>query len=184
MFMKGYDIMASKNKKKSITNPKNYLVKIGLVIFLILILIYSYMWYRVKQQEKYQTSYLISSNTISYEMTEINEIDAVLSETPNSYFVYIGYTKDQKVYNLEKDLKPLITNYDLHNNFYYLNVTNLKDKNNKYLKDIASKLNIEPSKLTKVPVILYFNDGKLAANGIYNAKDFKKLLESQGFEEM
>ena len=177
--------MASKkNKKKSLTNPKDYLVKIGLVILLILILIYSYMWYRVKEQEKYQTSYLISSNTISNEMTEINEIDAVLSETPNDYFVYISYTKDQKIYNLEKDLKPIITNYDLHNNFYYLNVTDIQDKNNKYLKDIASKLNIAPSKLPKVPIILYFSDGKLVTDGVYTAKEFKNLLEEQGFEEM
>ena len=183
--MEGYDTMASKKtKKKNPTNPKDYLIKIGIIIFLILALIYCYMWYRVKEQEKYQTSYLISSNTISYEMTEINEIDAVLSETPNNYFVYISYTKDQKVYNLEKDLKPIINKYDLHNNFYYLNVTDIKDKNTAYLKDIASKLNIPNSKLTKVPVILYFSDGKLIANNIYNAKDFKNLLEEEGFEEM
>ena len=99
----------AKNKKKTNINYKDYLVKIGIILFIILALIYSYMWYRVKEQEKYLTSYLISSNTISYEMTEINEIASVLSETPSNYFVYIGYTKDQKVYNLEKELKPLIT---------------------------------------------------------------------------
>ncbi len=174
----------AKNKKKTNINYKDYLVKIGIILFIILALIYSYMWYRVKEQEKYLTSYLISSNTISYEMTEINEIASVLSETPSNYFVYIGYTKDQKVYNLEKELKPLITEYNLYDNFYYLNVTDIKENNKNYLQDIAKTLNISSDKLTKVPIILYFKDGSLVSDGIHTAKDFKKLLKENNIDEL
>lgn len=104
----------------------------------------------------------------------------MLSETPNYYFLYISYTNDEDIYNLEKELKPLIDEYHLQNSFYFLNVTDFKDTNQDYKDDIAEALEIDKNIISKVPIILYFKDGKLATkNGIFTADQFKDLLETQ-----
>ncbi len=171
-------------KYKGKNQTKNWYIGFFIVIGVILLILYVYKWYSVKEEQKYINSYLISSNTVSLEMTEINEINNVLSETGSYYFIYIGYTGDKNVYSLEKKLKPIIDDYDLHNNFYYINVTNIKNNNKDYIDDIAHELNIEDNIIKKVPSLLYFKDGKLVDKAVYSAKDFKNLLEEQGFEKM
>ncbi len=117
-------------------------------------------------------------------MNDISEISTVLSETPNNYFVYISYTEDEDVYHFEKKLQPILVDYDLQNSFYYINVTEIKKNNKDYQKDIAKELNIAEANVSKVPVILYFKDGKLASNAITSIKDFEKLLDSDDFKTM
>lgn len=163
-------------KSESPSTMKNIVIMILFILGVILLTLYFYKWYQVKQDGKYLESYLISSNTINFEMNEIEEIKTVLSETPSYYFVYIGYTKDKAVNELEKELKPLITDYDIQNNFYYLNITNIKENDNNYKESIAKELNISKKKVEDIPVILYFKDGKLVQDGVTNAKDFEKLL--------
>lgn len=113
-------------------------------------------------------------------MNDIKEISSVLSETPSYYFLYISYTSSEDVYNLETELKPLIDEYQLQNNFYFLNVTDFKDNNSDYKKDIALALGIDQNIISKVPIILYFKDGELATtHGIFTASEFQDLLETQ-----
>ena len=57
----------------------------------------------------------------------------------------------------------------------------MKNKDD-YKEKIANKLNVDNIK--KVPVILYFKDGKLINDNIYNAKDFKKVLENENIKDM
>ena len=64
--------------------------------------------------------------------------------------------------------------------FTFLNVTDFKDTNQDYKDDIAEALEIDKNIISKVPIILYFKDGKLATkNGIFTADQFKDLLETQ-----
>ena len=106
---------SAKNKNKSLS-MKNYLVACLLILGIVLVVLYFYKWHQVKEEEKYLNSYLVNTGTVNLEMSDIKEINTVLSETPSYYFVYISYTKEEDVYNLEKELKPLITEYDLQNN--------------------------------------------------------------------
>lgn len=161
---------------------KRFLIILSMIIGIIFLGLYFYKWHQVKSEEEYLKSYLVSTNTISLEMNDINEIKAVLSETPSDYFVYISYTKDKNIYSLEKDLKPLIDKYNINNNFYYIDVTNIKETNHNYKKDIAKALNIKSEQIEKVPAILYFKDGILIQDGIYTSQDFEKLLEEQDVE--
>lgn len=170
----------SKYKNKSVFTKK-LAITLGIIIGFIFIVLYFNEWQEVKEEEKYLNSYLMSTGTINYEMNDIKEISSVLSETPNYYFVYISFTKDKSIYNLEKKLKPIIDDYNLQNNFYYINVTDIKEKNKNYKKDIARELNINTS-INKVPVILYFKDGKLVGDNIYNIKDFEKLLKEENIK--
>ena len=173
----------AKNKNKSISLKKicMFLSAIFILIFLVL---YINKWKEVKEQEKYLNSYLINTYTISLEMNAIKDIHSVLSETPNYYFLYISYNNDKSVYNFEKKLKPLIDEYNLQNNFYYLNVTDIKAKNKDYKNDIANELNIDKNNINEVPVILYFKDGKLANKGITTIKEFKELLKAKNIKSM
>ncbi len=172
--------MASSKIKYQNQTTKKYFVGLCIVLAIIFLALYVNRWNTVREQEKYYNSYLISTNTISLEMTDIDEISSVLSETPNYYFLYISYTGDEDVYNLEEELKPLIDEYQLQNNFYFLNVTDFKDTNTDYTNDIADELGIDRSIISKVPIILYFKDGELAtAKGIFTADEFQDLLENQ-----
>ncbi len=161
---------------------KKYVYILLVIIGVVLIFLYFNKWHEVKEEEKYQNSYLVETNTISLEINNIEEINTVLSETPSYYFLYISYTGNEKIYNLEKDIKPLINEYNLQDNFYFLNVTEDMKNKDDYKEKIANKLNVDNIK--KVPVILYFKDGKLINDNIYNAKDFKKVLENENIKDM
>lgn len=176
--------MANTKYKNKSMSVRNIVVSLAVVIGIIFVILYFYKWHQVKEDEKYLVSYLISSNTISLEMNDVSEIHSVLSETPNSYFVYISYTEDKDVYDFEKKLKPLIDDYSLQNNFYYINVTKIKEENSNYKKDIAKELDIEEKNIHQVPVILYFKDGKLENKGITTIKDFEKLLKDKNLKSM
>ena len=172
--------MASTKIKYKNQNVKKYFVGLCIILAIIFLALYFYKWHIVREQEKYYNSYLIETNTISLEMNDINEISSVLSETPNYYFLYISYTGDEDVYNLEEELKPLIDEYQLQSNFYFLNVTDFKDTNTNYKEDIADTLNIDRNIISDVPIILYFKDGELATmHGIFTLEEFKDLLETQ-----
>ena len=172
--------MASGKIKYKNQTVKKYFVGLCIILAIIFLALYFYKWHNVLEQEKFYNSYLISTNTISLEMTDIDEISSVLSETPSYYFLYISYTEDEEVYNLEVELKPLIDEYQLQNNFYFLNVTDFKDTNTDYKEDIALELGIDESIISEVPIILYFKDGSLATtHGIHTAQEFEDLLETQ-----
>lgn len=172
--------MASNKIKYRNQTLKKYFIGLCIILAIIFLALYFHKWHTVKEQEKYYESFLVSTNTISLEMTDIKEIQSVLSETPNYYFLYISYTNDEDIYNLEKELKPLIDEYHLQNSIYFLNVTDFKDTNQDYKDDIAEALEIDKNIISKVPIILYFKDGKLATkNGIFTADQFKDLLETQ-----
>ena len=171
--------MASGKIKYKSQTLKKYFIGLCIILAIIFLALYFHKWDTVKEQEKYYNSYLISTNTISLEMTDIDEINAVLSETPSYYFLYISYTNDD-VYNLETELKPLIDEYHLQNSFYFLNVTDFKDTNTNYKEDIADALDIDANIISQVPIILYFKDGELVStHGIFTASEFQDLLETQ-----
>ncbi|MCI8671013.1 MAG: hypothetical protein HFI36_03120 [Bacilli bacterium] len=174
---------STRNKNKSLS-MKNYLAACLLILGIVLVVLYFYKWHQVKEEEKYLNSYLVNTGTVNLEMSDIKEINTVLSETPSYYFVYISYTKEEDVYNLEKELKPLITEYDLQNNFYYINVTDIKEKNENFKEDIAKELKIDSKEIKKVPIILYFKEGKLVQSGVHDAKSFEKLLKDNNIKAM
>lgn len=166
--------------------PKNYLYAFLILVGGILLTLYIFEWYNVKKEERLSTSYLISSNTIESSVTDLNSLEQVRQETPSDYFIYLSYTGDENVYNLEKNLKKIIDNYKLNDTFYLVDLTELKEKDNDYLKTIANSIGIE--KLNNLPAIIYVRDGKIVStlDGINEVKlsadHFQKLLESYEFE--
>lgn len=174
-----------KNKNTKYFSIKNYLWKILIILFIILLIWYIFAWYNVKKEEKLLVSYLISTNTLNYETDDISEINQILKESPNNYFIYISYTKNNKIYNLEKKLKTAIDEYDLKDSFYYVNIdNNLEDK------DLTNKLNkmFNTDKIKGFPCILYFNNNELTdiisnKEKIFDYKKFKNLLDKYDYEK-
>ncbi|MBQ7030789.1 MAG: hypothetical protein IJN13_00260 [Bacilli bacterium] len=175
------------NKNDKYISPKNYIYAFLILVGGIVLTLYIFEWYQVKQEEKLMTSYLISSNTIESNITDIESLEQITQEAPSSYFIYIGYTGDEDVYNLEKELKRVIDKYKLNDEFYYLDITDLKNKNQDYLKEINSKLDVN---LENIPAIIYVNEGKIldsnVLDGVNDTKlkvsDFEQLLDIYEFE--
>lgn len=164
---------------KNKPGTRKWFVYLCFIMGIVLVAIYCYKWHQVNIQKKYLNSYLVETGTINLEMTDIKEINSVLLETPSYYFVYISYTQDENVYNFEKNLKPIIDNYDLRNNFYYINITDIKKENKNYREDLAKELSIDIDKIKKIPTILYFKNGNLVGQEITNIEDFKSLLKNE-----
>lgn len=178
--MEGYDFMPKKKKQETRFIPvKNYYIAALIFISIILLTLYFFKWYEVKQTEKYRESYLVTTEAITLEVNEENELKQVFMESPEEYFIYIGYRNNKDVYNLEKKLKPIIEDYNLKDIFYYVDATDIKkDKN--YLNTLNESLKLTKDKINKVPVIIYFSKQNYE---IIDANELDKLLEKKGFEK-
>lgn len=172
----------SKDKENERFIPmKNYLIAIGLVVAAVLLTLYGFAWYNVLKEGRVSQSYLVKEKVISSEIQSLEEVDAVFAEVPDEYFVYVSYTGSEEIYNMEKDLKKVINKYELNDQFYYLNLTTIKDKEN-YIDDLNKSLNLE-QKVKQVPTIIYVKEGKVvdiidrSDNNMMNVGDFQKLLD-------
>lgn len=199
--VKGYDEMNSKSqssKKVAQKKPKiaieknipskNYIYAILILIGGIVLALYIFEWINIKNEEKLMTSYLISSNTINSSIEDFNSLSQILKETSSSYFIYFGYTGDEGVYEFEKELKRVIDNYKLSDNFYYFDLSKVKEENENYLNDIKKTLNI--ISIEKVPAIIYVHKGKIVdanildgVNGtMLKVADLENLLDIYEYE--
>ena len=101
--------MTEVKKNERYIPTKNYIIAIGVVIGILLIAWYCFAWYKVYKEDKISTSYLIKNNVISNEITDLNEIVDVFSEAPDEYFVYVSYTGDEDIYDMDgRNLEMLI----------------------------------------------------------------------------
>jgi len=187
-------VAQSKPKSASIKNKnipsKNYLYALLVLVGGILIVLYIFEWINVRNEEKLMTSYLISSNTINSSIEDFDSLTQVLTETSSSYFIYLGYTGDEDVYQFEKKLKRVIDNYSLSDSFYYFDLTKLKEDNDNYLDEVKNKLKVKT--LEKVPAIIYVHNGKIedsnVLDGINNTmlkiSDLENLLDIYEFEQV
>lgn len=177
--------MAKKKSKKNNINFKKIFYFILGFLLIIFLIWYIISWKNVKQEEKLMNSYLITSNTLSVEIKDLSETVQVLKESPSEYFVYISYTNDEKIFNFEKKLKKLIDNYNLKDEFYFVNVTNIKDDENFY-SEINDTFNTKL--INNIPCILHFKNNELK-KVIYNKDlnktytDFENLLKENEFDK-
>ncbi|HAB66994.1 MAG TPA: hypothetical protein DCE23_06460 [Firmicutes bacterium] len=177
--------MTNVKKNERYIPTKNYVIAAVIVIGIILLTWYGFSWYKIIKENKVSTSYLISEKIISNELNGLEEVADVFSEVPNSYYVYISYTGDEEIYKMEEELSSLIKDYHLADNFYFFNVSSFKDD-----KDCIDKINevfnLEDNKVTSIPTIIYFKDGKASniikneGRGIMSVGEFQKMLDING----
>jgi len=172
----------AKGKKNKKVPSRNYLIAVLTIAAVLLLTIYGFEWYKAYENEKLSTSYLMKSNTIFHEIKDLDSLDLILSEAPGEYFLYISYTNSRDIYNLEKDLKDVIEEHQLSDEFYFLNVTSIMDDEDFY-KRLNAALDIS-FEIKTIPIILYFRDRALHENGIvwrenqlFKAGDFAQLID-------
>lgn len=170
--------MISKKASRQI-EMKNYLIAAAVFIGIILIVLYAFEWYQVKQEEKLMKSYLVNTNTINFVINDPNSANQVLQEAPKDYFIFVGYRNDEDEYLLEKSVKKIIDDYEINDIVYYFDATDIKQDSN-YLEKINESLKVN---ISQVPAIIYIKDGKVAEEGIVDGKD-EKLLTANDFEKL
>ncbi len=182
--------MTEVKKNERYIPTKNYIIAIGIVIAILLIAWYCFAWYKVYKEDKVSTSYLIKNNIVSNEIKDLNEIVDIFSEVPDEYFVYVSYTGDEDIFAMEKDLAKIIKKYDITDQFYYLNITSIKD-NSDYIDEVNRALGLRDEKIIRIPTIIYYKDGEVVKDGIISrsddkmmtASDFQKLLDANNIEK-
>lgn len=167
---------------------KNYIYAVLVLLGGILLILYIFEWISIKKEEKLMNSYLITSNTINSKIEEFDSLKQILNEASSSYFIYLSYTGNEDIYNFEKELKRIIDNYDLSDNFYYMDLTKIIKNNENYVEIVKKELNI--SDLEKVPAIIYVGNGRMenamvldGVNGtMLKVTDLENLLDIYDYE--
>ncbi len=182
--------MAEVKKNEKYIPTKNYIVALIIVLAAIFLTWYGFAWNKVRQENKVSISYFVKNNIITKEIDSLEELDSITQEAPERFFIYISYTGDEKIYDLEKSLAPIIKKYELNDSFYYLNVSELKKQDN-YIDEINNKLGLTDVKITNVPTVVYFVDGTVSKSGIITTadgnlmtkNDFQKFLDVNKIEK-
>ncbi len=179
------EVTAKDKSLKDFFTSKNIIIIITIFICLIIMGIFIYNIQKNKETNELTKSYLLESGAVSLEIKNLDEVNQILTEAPTEYFILITYLNDEKNNELETGLKPIIDKYKLNDSFYYLNIDNIKDEDN-YLTRLNNTFNTD--KIKKVPIILYYKDGKIVDtvsrydDNTINASDFQKLLDIYGYE--
>lgn len=177
-------------KNEKYVPTKNYITALVLVLIVILLTLYFFKWYDVYEENKVSESYLVKTNTISSEIRDLKEVEAVFTEVPDDYFIYISYTNDEEVYEMEKELKDVINKYDLNDKFYFINITDMQKEDN-YIAKLNETLKLDSQKITKVPTIIYYKNGEVVKDGILtrddnniiNASNLEQFLEEKEYQK-
>lgn len=179
--------MATKKKKaEEKISAKNYVYAILILVVAILLTLYIFAWIKVNKEEKLVESYLLKTSTINYKIEDIHTTKQVLSESPTSYFIFIGYSKDEEEYNIEKSFKKVIDNYKLNDMFYYIDVTPYIE-NDEYKDILKKELNVN---IDNAPALIYVHEGEILESNILDGiddtklkvNDFNRLLEIYEFK--
>lgn len=180
--------MATVKRNERFIPLKNYVITFVLIVGVIALVWYGFCWYKVIKEDKLSTSYLIKSKITSNEIKGLEGLDDVLTEAPSTYYLYISYTGSEKIYDMEKDLSKLINQYKIGDEVYFLNITDIKDKED-LIENLNKTLNLENKKIKQVPTIIYYADGKVIDivekenNNIMKVGDFQKLLDRNRIEK-
>ena len=156
---------------------KNYYI-LFIMIFVVVIITFSVASIiKGIKSEKINTGYI---NKYVSEL-QYSELDNYLIEPASNTFIYLSYTGDEEVYNLETKLRKVINNYELQTNFIYVNVTD-EMVNANFYDEINQKIDLD-EKIKRLPVILYYKDGNLidvvqGDGTIFNVADFQKMLDN------
>ena len=153
------------------TEPKLDYKMVLIVILALLILVIGLAKIGgVFENKDFSNSYLLKNKVITNELKKENISSTLLN---NEVFIFVTSLNNEEEYNLEKNLKKVIKDNDLKDNFYIY----IKDENDK----LSELFGIDDS--TKTPTVLYYKNGSLVDKveredeKMIEAADFAKLLD-------
>ena len=158
-------------KNDRVIPKKNYLY---LVIMLVLVVVITFFIFEMNK--KYQSRKLESSYLDGY-VSEVNitDLNNILTEPNSEQFILVTKTGSEEIYKLETDLKKVIKNHDLRDNFIYIDYTNKEN-------DIEELNKVLNSDIKTIPAIVYYKDGEYvktidSSTSILNSGEFEKILD-------
>lgn len=157
---------------KRVVPKKNYYY---LIIMLVMVVVVTLTIFNISNnynERKLEKSYLYEYVN---EVT-VDEVKNILTEPSSEMFILVTRVNDETVYNFEKDIKKVINNHELRDNFIYIDYTDNKDD----LESLSKTLGCEISSL---PAIVYYKNGVVvtsidSSEGMLNAGNFEQLLDS------
>lgn len=148
---------------------KNYIILLLMICFIVFITFFIFDINKKYQSRKLESSYL--SGYISE--VNVGDLNNILTEPSSELFIFVTKTRDEAVYNFEMDLKKVIKNRDLRDNFMYLDYTD---------GDLGELNEVLGSEVSTIPAIIYFKNGEYVKSidssmSMLNSGDFEKLLD-------
>lgn len=143
---------------------KNYIILFTLVIMTILLVLYVKSWVDAYKENKISISPL--ENNIN--KVNANELNLTLKET-NQIILYVSYTNDKDIYDMEKQLLKKIKSRELSDYMIYYNVTDTKTSYVEYLKE-----ELNTNDIKKAPMFIYLKNAEVKE--VINSD--KKLIDS------
>lgn len=160
---------------KRVVPKKNYLY------LLIMLMIVVFVTFGIVNISKYYDEKKLEKSYLEGYISEVSleDMKNVLTEPSSEMFIIITKVNNQNIFNQEKEIKKVIKRRDLRDNVMFINYTNKNDLNelNKVLG----------SNIKTIPAILYYKNGEFitsidSTNGLINAGEFEKLLDSYEVE--
>lgn len=160
---------------------KNYILVAIIGIITVVLTLYINAWAKAYKENK------ISVSPFSGVIEEVNikEINVTFSEM-NEVVLYVGYTNNRKIYDMEERLLKYIKNHDLVEKFIYVDATEYLEKD-EYLKILKNTFEEVKDEIKGAPALIYVKNGKAekvinSTNGIINTYDVSSLNETYQLE--
>lgn len=150
----------------------------GVVMGVILIALVLASIFGLIGPKDYSKSYLVEEK-VAKELN-CNEIEEVTKKN-QSFILFTNFNSEEE-YNLEKELKDIITEYNLENDFYVLAQTDTCGSIDEPTSDLRMALKVAED-IKTMPTIFYYEDGELidfikrADENPMHAADFMQLLD-------
>lgn len=166
-----------KKTKIDIRRYVNYFLLMVVIVLLCLIGIKIYKGYESNKLDESVLTRVVGT-------IQFDDIDNAKKELVSDDFILISYVRSVDVRKLESKLKKHILKYDLQNNFYYLDATDLMLEEN-YIDLLNEKFNLKDNDQIKaLPAIIYYKDGEFvktlssSEDTMLSNDDFLKLLDN------
>ena len=148
---------------------KNYLY---LIIMFIIVIFVTLLIFDIRDNinsKKLETS---NFNQFISEV-KLEEIDSILTEPSSDLFILITKVNDEEIYQLEGNIKRIIKNYDMRENFIYIDYTD------KEISELNKKLN---TNIKTIPALIYYKNGVFvksvdSSEDLLNSSDIEQIIE-------
>lgn len=157
-------------------DKKNYIRLFIILAFTIVLAVIISNLYRSYDNNKASKSY-ISKYVTSLQCKDLSN---AMLELSGKNYIYISYTGNKNIYEIEKKIKKILKQNDLEDNFIYVDCTDDIDGNN-HVSYLKSLFTVGDRELT-LPAIIYFNDVAPvdfidSKNGLIDNSKFDQLLD-------
>lgn len=160
---------------------KNYIILSVIILVTILLLFYFYLWYLTYEEGKLNNPIMDRyMQVINY-----NELEDYIQENKEA-IIYVSVLEDKKIREFEINLKTTIIDNSLKKEMLYLDLTSIYNDKNK-LEKLNNIYKINNKKISNVPCILVFKEGKLTEiydikENNYNIEYLEDFLEDKGLD--